>query len=140
MGKNNYITIAESPNSLGHPTHFPQFYLPSSPRSHAHRKDWEGSAVGGRVGGGQSITSEVRGHEVLPLVQVRHPGLGSLLHNHLGGQTKGGNENCRIQPMLPSSYTLQVPLSEVSFSRRNTTFPSLILSYPLQNVRGNKLS
>ena len=55
MGKNNYITIAESPNSLGHPTHFPQFYLPSSPRSHAHRKDWEGSAVGGRVGGDRAL-------------------------------------------------------------------------------------
>ena len=46
MGKNNYITIAESPNSLGHPTHFPPFYLPSSPRSHAHRKDWEGGGKG----------------------------------------------------------------------------------------------
>ena len=60
--------------------------------------------MGEGSGEGQSITSEVRGHEVLPLVQVRHPGLGSLLHDHLGGETKGGNENCRIQPsMLPST-------------------------------------
>ena len=59
MGKNNYITIAESPNSLGHPTPFPQFYLPSSPQSHAHRRGL-GRLCSGRKGQGRDRALPVR--------------------------------------------------------------------------------
>lgn len=76
----------ESPHSLENPTHFLQ---PTSSQSNhlmhtGGTKEapwWEGES-----GEGKSITSEVRGHQVLPLVQIRHPGLRSLLHNHLGGR------------------------------------------------------
>lgn len=80
----------------------------------------------------KSITGEVRGHQVLPFVQIRHPGLGSLLHNHLG-ERKGENEKYRTQSNIFPSTFYSYPI-EVCLSRPNKMFPFFIPLYLLENL------
>lgn len=88
--------------------------------------------MGRRVWGGKSITSEVRGHQVLPLVQIGHPGLRSLLHNHLGGRrVRMKDTESNLVFFLPHPT---VALFEVHLSRPTKMFPFLIPLYLLQNL------
>lgn len=93
MGKKG-VTIFESPNSRE--SHSLSSSLLPLSLTISHMQEGLGVLCHGRVRRRKSITSEVRGHQVLPLVQIRHPGLRSLLHDHLGEEAESGNENYRI--------------------------------------------
>lgn len=76
----------------------------------------------------KSITSEVRGHQVLPLVQIRHPGLRSLLHDHLAGESKNGMKTMETNLVFFLPRPTVSPF-EVSLTSPRNIFPFLILSY-----------
>ena len=139
MGKNNYITITESPNSGA--SHSLSSVLPLLKPTIAFTQEGLGRLCCGRKGQGRDRALPVRseGTRYFLLSRSGTLALGAFSTITWEERQRVGMKTAESNQYV-SFYTLQLPLSEVSFSRLNITFPSLILSYPLQNVQGNKLS